>query len=226
MSGESVNQPLTDATLVACPNCDLVQRLPEVAPGQSVRCSRCESELWRRKMDSMNRTLALTVAAVLLYIIANTMPMLGLTAVGRESFTTIIRGAEILWEHGMHGVSALVFFTVVLAPALQIGFQLMLLLGAHYQYPPTWVGALLRYLPSTRIWSMLEVILLGVLVALTKIAEYATVIPGHALFALGALVIVLAAMQSSFDPREVWERVEWVHKRNKAAAGRMMEAMP
>jgi paraquat-inducible protein A len=226
MSGESVNQPLADATLVACPNCDLVQRLPEAAPGQSVRCSRCETELWRRREDSLNRTLALSVAAIFLYIIANSVPMLGLTAVGRESFTTIIRGAEILWEHGMRGVSALVFFTVVLAPALQIGFQLLLILGAHYEQPPAWVGTLLRYLPSTRIWSMLEVILLGVLVALTKIAEYATVIPGHALFALGALVIVLAAMQSSFDSREIWERVEWAHGRKKSAAGRMLEATP
>jgi paraquat-inducible protein A len=226
MSDKSVNQALTDTTLVACPNCDLVQRLPEIAPGQSVRCSRCETELWNRKTDSLNRTLALTVAAILLYIIANSIPMLGLTAVGRASFTTIIRGAEILWEHGMHGVSALVFFTVVLAPAVQIGFQLLLLLGAHYERPPAWVGTLLRYLPSTRVWSMLEVILLGVLVALTKIAEYATVIPGEALFSLGALVIVLAAMHSSFDPTEIWQRVEWAHERNKTAAGQMAEVTP
>ena len=51
--------------------------------------------------------------------------------------------------------------------------------------------------------------MLGVLVALIKIADYATVIPGMALFVLGALVFVLAAMQASFDPREVWERIEW-----------------
>jgi len=226
MSDESVNQAVADASVVACPNCDLVQRLPEIASGQSARCSRCGTELWRRRDDSLNRTLALTVAAVLLYLIINTMPMLGLTAVGRSSFTTVFRGAELLWEHGMHSVSALVFFTVILAPALQIGFQLLLLLGAICERPPAWVGTFLRYLPSTRIWSMLEVILIGVLVALTKIAEYATVIPGHALFALGALVIVLAAMQSSFDPREIWQRVEWAHGRNEAAAGRVAEATP
>jgi len=60
---------------------------------------------------------------------------------------------------------------------------------------------------------MIEVMMLGVLVALVKIADYATVIPGLALFVLGALVFVLAAMQASFDPREVWSRIEW------AAAG-------
>ena len=56
---------------------------------------------------------------------------------------------------------------------------------------------------------MIEVMLLGVLVALIKIAELATVIPGLALFALGGLVFVFAAMQASFDPHEVWERVAW-----------------
>jgi paraquat-inducible protein A len=71
---------------------------------------------------------------------------------------------------------------------------------------------LLRHHPTTRTWSMIEVMLLGVLVALIKIADYATVIPGVALFTLGALVFLLAGMQSSFDPRDVWDRIEWAEK--------------
>ncbi len=70
---------------------------------------------------------------------------------------------------------------------------------------------------------MIEVMLLGVLVALTKIADYATVIPGKALFAVGALVFVFAAMQSVFDPQEVWDRVEWAQaeRRRTMAAGQV-----
>ena len=60
---------------------------------------------------------------------------------------------------------------------------------------------------------MIEVMMLGVLIALVKIADYATVIPGVALFVLGALVFVLAAMQSCFDAREVWEKIEWVDEK-------------
>ena len=67
----------------------------------------------------------------------------------------------------------------------------------------------MRHYPATRTWSMIEVMMLGVLVALIKIADYATVIPGMALFMLGGLVFLLAAMQASFDPQEVWERIEW-----------------
>src|SRR5258708_37296316 len=87
--------------------------------------------------------------------------------------------------------------------------MLAIVLGAERARPARWIGTLLRHHPTTRTWSMIEVMLLGVLVALIKIADYATVIPGVALFTLGALVFLLAGMQSSFDPREVWDRVEW-----------------
>lgn len=222
----SLNQPVPDADLVACPNCDLVQRLPPIAPGQSACCPRCHSELWRPKQDSLHRTLALALAAAVLCVIVNAVPMLGLTAVGRKSFTTVFGGAELLWQHGMPVVSAVVFFTAVLAPALQIGIVLLVVVGALQHRPPFWVGTLLKHLPFARLWSMLEVMLLGVLVSLTKIAEYATVIPGHALFAVGALVVVLAAMQSSFDPRAVWLRVQWANARERKpiAAGQTTEA--
>ncbi len=203
------NRPLADASLVACPHCDMLQRMPEIVAGASVRCPRCDKELWRHRKDSFNRTFALTLAALVLFIIANTVPMLGLTVVGRQAFTTVAGGAQQLWSNGQQIVSVLVLFVAVISPALQIIFQLLILAGCLHVRPPAWVGILLRFLHFTRTWSMIEVMLIGVLVALTKITDYATVIPGVALFALGALVFLLAAMQSCFDPREVWDRVEW-----------------
>ena len=200
---------MADATLVACPDCDLLQRIPEVPAGASVRCPRCDKELWRHKPDSFNRSFALTIAALVLYLIANTVPMLGLHAVGHEAFTTVVGGAQELWGNGQQLVSVLVLFAAVISPALQISFLLAILIGCTRERPPAWVGLLLRHLEFTRTWSMIEVMLLGVLVALTKIADYATVIIGTAFFALFALVVLLAAIQSCFDPREVWERVEW-----------------
>ena len=69
------NDPLRDPSLVGCPDCDLVQRLPELAPGASARCPRCGNELWRHREDSLNRTLSLTIAAALFYVVANSVPM-------------------------------------------------------------------------------------------------------------------------------------------------------
>ena len=135
--------------------------------------------------------------------------MLGLTIVGRAASTTVFGGAEQVWNDGRDVVAMLVLFTAIVAPALQISFMLAIVLGAMRDRPRRWVGVLLRHHRLTRTWSMIEVMMLGVLVALTKIADYATVVPGIALFVLGALIFVLAAMQSAFDPREVWERIEW-----------------
>ncbi len=203
------NRPLADATLLACADCDLLQRLPEVPSGASVRCPRCDKELWRHKPDSFNRTFALTLAAAVLYVVANTVPMLGLHAVGREAFTTVVGGAAQLWNNGQQIVAGLVLFAAVISPALQISFLLVIVIGGSREQPPAWVGLMLRHLEFTRTWSMIEVMLLGVLVALTKIADYATVVIGTAFYALFALVILLATIQSCFDPREIWERVAW-----------------
>src|SRR5205809_5391941 len=150
--------------------------------------------------------------------------MLGLTAVGREAFTTVFGGAEQLWRDGREIVAGLVLFTAVLAPALQIGFMLAIVLGARREHPPGWIRTLLRHHPTTRTWSMIEVMMLGVLVALIKIADYAKVVPGLALFALGALVFLLAAMQATFDPREVWAKVEWAEARARRTLA--LEPMP
>jgi paraquat-inducible protein A len=206
---EEYNQPLADAGLIACLHCDLLQRLPELGPGGSARCPRCDKELWRRREDSLNRTLALTLAAVVLYAVANAVPMLGLSVVGRTASTTVVGGAVQLWNDGRVAVAALVLFAAVIAPALQIGFMLLIVLGARRARPRRWVGTLLRHHPTTCTWSMIEVMMLGVLVALIKIADYATVVPGLALIGLAGLVFLLAAMQASFDRHEVWNRIEW-----------------
>jgi paraquat-inducible protein A len=217
------NQPIADPLLVACAHCDLLQRLPDLAPGASARCPRCDRELWRHREDSLDRTLALTIAAAVLLVIANTVPMLGLTAVGRQAFTTVFGGAVQLWNDGRELVAGLVLFTAIVAPVLQVGFMLAIVLGARRQRPRRWVGTLLRYHPTTSTWSMIEVMMLGVLVALIKIADYATVIPGLALYVLGALIFLVAAIQASFDPHEVWDRVEWAEAgRRRAAAGEPM----
>src|SRR6185369_13775109 len=118
------NRPIDDPALVACPHCDLLQRLPELAPGASARCPRCDKELRRHREDSLNRTLALSLAAAVLYVIANSVPMLGLSVIGRQASTTITGGAVQLWNDGRETVAALVLFTAVIAPALQIGFTL------------------------------------------------------------------------------------------------------
>ncbi|MCW5892608.1 MAG: paraquat-inducible protein A [bacterium] len=221
------SDPAPDRRLVACPDCDLLLRLPVLEDGASARCPRCDYELWRRRAGSRARCLPLALAAAVLYVLANAVPMLGLEAVGHRASTTVVGGALELWADGRELVAVLVLFTAVVAPALQIGLMLAILVGSRRAPAPRWVGTLLRHHPAAVLWSMIEVMMLGVLVALIKIADYATVVPGPALWMLAVLVVLLATMQSLFDPREVWARVGWAADgATDAAAPDTAEARP
>jgi paraquat-inducible protein A len=116
-----------------------------------------------------------------------------------------------MWEQGERTAALLVALFAVVAPALEIGFLLAVLLAARRPPAPRWVGMLLRWAEISGLWSMVEVMVLGLLVSLVKIASLARVVPGIGIFAAGGLVVLLAAMSATFDPREVWSRVRWVN---------------
>ena len=203
---------MSSATLIACPDCDLLQQMPALIPGESAQCARCGNLLRAARPDSLNRTLALTVAAAVALLIANAVPMLGLSAAGREANTTVLGGVRVMWEQGQFAVSVIMLFAAVVAPALDLALMLTILLAVRRPPAPHWVGTLLRYSRTIRPWRMVEVMMLGILVSLIKIAELATVITGIAMWAVAALIVLLAAMSSSFDAEEVWLRVEWAEK--------------
>jgi paraquat-inducible protein A len=194
---------------VACPGCDLLQRLPPLPRGGKARCGRCGEALGRRPSDPIDRPLALTLAAAIVFIVANTSPLMGLSAVGRQASTTILGGAYEMWLQGREMTAVIVAFCVVIAPAAYIAFMLTVLLAVRRPPAPAWVGELMRWADFMQPWSMNEVMLLGVLVALIKIAELATVTPGVGMYGVGILVLLLPAITVSFDPGEIWSRIRW-----------------
>jgi paraquat-inducible protein A len=201
--------PHTVLDAIACPDCDLQQSIPPLPPGGSARCARCRVTLARNPVDPILRPLALTVAAAIVYIVANTSPLMGLSAVGREATTSIIGGAMEMWSQGSTITAAAVAFCAVIAPGTFIAFMLVVLLAALRPPAPRWVGQMLRIATFVEPWSMSEVMLLGILVALIKIAQLATVIPGIGMYAVGLLVMLLAAIASTFDTHVIWTRVVW-----------------
>jgi paraquat-inducible protein A len=147
-------------------------------------------------------------------IIANTAPLMRLSAVGRHASTTIIGGAYDMWMQGQEVAAVIVAFCAVIAPTGYLLFLLTVLLAVRRPPAPRWVGELLRWADSMQSWSMTEVMLLGILVALIKIAELATVAAGIGMYAVGALVLLFPALMVSFDPSEIWRRVEWADGSN------------
>ncbi len=154
--------------------------------------------------------LALTLAATILFIVANTSALMNLSVVGRTASTTIAGGAYQMFLQGEQITAVLVAFCAVIAPGGYLLFMLTLLLAARRSPAPFWVGEMLRWVNHFQVWSMLEVMLLGILVALIKIAELATVDAGIGLFAVGALVLLIPAIMVNFNDRDVWQRTEWV----------------
>ena len=205
---------------VACPACDLLQHVPPLAPGAKARCPRCAETLASRPADPLDRPLALTVAAAIVFLIANTQPLMGLEAVGRQASTTIPGGAYEMWVQGRELTAMVVAFCVVIAPAGYLAFMLTVLLAVRRPPAPHWVAGLLRWADFMKPWSMSEVMMLGILVALVKIAELATVTPGIGMYAVGLLVILLPAIMVNFDPSEVWRRVEWADDMARAAGAK------
>jgi len=198
---------------VACPACDLLQHIPPIPPGGKACCPRCDETLGSRSTDPLDRPLALTLAAAIVFIVANTAPLMGLSVVGRSASTTISQGAYEMWMQGERITAVIVAFSAIIAPGGYILFMLTVLLAVRWPPAPHWVGEMLRWADHMQPWSMNEVMLLGILVALIKIAELATVDPGVGLYAVGALVMLLAAIMATFDQREVWKRVEWADGR-------------
>ena len=198
---------------IACPDCDLLQRIPPLPPGGKARCPRCGETLVNQRADPLDRPFALTVAAALALLLANTAPLMGLSAVGRESSTTIIGGAYEMWLQGSEITAVIVAFCAVIAPAAHVLFMLVVLLAVRRPPAPRWVGEMLRSAHFMHPWSMTEVMMLGILVALVKIAQLATVVPGVGMYAAGTFVLLIAATMVAFDPREIWKRVEWADGR-------------
>jgi paraquat-inducible protein A len=198
-----------ETSTIACPDCDLLQHLPPLARGTKARCLRCGSVLASRPGGPRDLPLALALAAVITFVIANVSPLMDLSVIGRTASTTIVGGAYQMWLEGEPIVSILIAFCAVIAPGAYLLFMLILLIAARRTPPPHWVGEMLRWAHHFEMWSMLEVMMLGILVALIKIAELATVGTGIGMYAVFALIVLMPSILVTFDARELWSRVDW-----------------
>jgi paraquat-inducible protein A len=159
--------------------------------------------------EPIDLPLALTLTAAVVFIVANTWPLMSLSAVGRYASTTILGGAYQMWLQDEAITAVIVAFCAVIAPAGYIVFMLTVLFAVRRPPAPKWVGEMLRGAEFMQAWSMNEVMMLGILVALIKIAELANVQADIGMYAMGALVLLFPAIMVSFDPDEIWQRVEW-----------------
>jgi paraquat-inducible protein A len=196
-------------SLIACHECDLLQRLPQHHGSYVARCPRCNAQLHRGVQNSIDRTLALTLAGVILFAVANSFPLLAFKLKGQVTEATLISGVLDLYQTGKWEIAVLVLLTTILVPLFQLLILLYVFLPLKFNRVPWKLAAVFRMAQNLSPWSMMEVFLIGVIVAIVKLVGMASIVPGTALWAFALLIVTLAASAANMDSQVVWERIEY-----------------
>ena len=195
------------ALLIRCHDCDLLQRVGPVPPDASATCSRCGATLFAYKPHGFERAFILYLAALLLLVIANAFPFLTLKVQGQLQSSHLISGAIDLYRKGMPEIAVAVILFVVVFPLLKILIGLAVVGPLTFGRKLPGANALYRLFDKLHPWAMMEIFLLGVLVAYTKLIDLATVEIGPSLIAFVGLILAMIAADSAVDPHDVWERL-------------------
>ena len=195
--------------LVACQDCHLVHIVP-AGELTDPSCGRCGSALQQRKKNSLSRAWAFLFAAIVLYVPANIYPIMTVYQFGRGEPDTILSGAAKLLESGMWPLALLVFVASVLIPILKIFIIAYLLVSVQKAWQRNRVGRMRLYklVEFVGRWSMVDVFMVSILIALVRLGSFAVIDPGVGAMAFAAVVVLTMLSSLSFDPRLIWDQPE------------------
>ena len=208
-----------DRSVVVCHECDALYRKVDTAGPAKAKCARCGAVLYRTKPDSIDRSLSLHLAALLFLFLSNFFNFMTFKLEGREQENTLISGVVEFYNQGLWPLALLVLLATILVPAVKILSTIHVLASVRYNLPARRLNTIFRYIEIMHPWAMMEVYLLGVLVAIVKLSDMATIEFGTALYCFVTLIVLLAWGEAALDPEEVWEKIDQRRgPRAKAAA--------
>ena len=191
-----------------CHDCGLLCHLP--AHAHDVHCPRCDAPVHARKPRSLERTWAWWSAAALCYLPANLLPIMKITSLGRAQADTIMSGVVYLLLHGMWPLAVVVFTASVFVPVLKLAILLTLLVSVHRRsrWRPVDRTRLYRITEAIGRWSMVDIFVVTILVALVRLGNLATVEAQTGAVFFGSVVVLTMLAAESFDPRLIWDNSE------------------
>ena len=204
---------IANSEVHACRLCGQAHLRQPLHPGEIAKCTRCGAVMERRSVNALHRTAAFSLAALILYIPANILPILHLDMYGAESENTVWEGVKILWTDGSYVVSIIVFLASIAIPLLKLIGLFTLVIMARREpnlrrrKRLTWIY---KIIDSIGRWAMLDVFVLAVLVSLVKLHNLATILPGKGVLAFASVVVLTILASASFDPQLIWEKDEEV----------------
>lgn len=208
-----------------CPDCGLLCRLPPRYPGLVADCPRCGDVLWRMRKARRTYPLCCALAALLFYLFAIVAPFLEIQAFGRFSLADLDTGPKQFIAQGFGLAGVLVFIVTLIAPALKLSL-LVITLGGLRVLPPGLLKFTFRWYHRLAPWAMLDVYLLGFLVAYTKLVALASVHLDTALYALIGCMVTMAAADGGVDDEQVWRTLGARTLQNDTAQNRQPAAPP
>lgn len=193
--------------LVTCHDCHMLVYIPD-GHDHGTRCPRCHGALHFRKPESLQRTWALLIAAVVLYVPANVYPIMRVTSLGRTQADTIMSGVVHLFEHGMWPLALVVFFASMVVPMAKLFALVHLLVSVQRRSPkkPVERTKLYRLTEMFGRWSMVDIYVVAMLAALVQLGSLAQVEAELGAVFFGATVVTTMIAAESFDPRLIWDR--------------------
>ncbi|MDR3435534.1 paraquat-inducible protein A [Telmatospirillum sp.] len=201
----------SQAGLLVCPCCGLVCR-PAVRIG-AWACPRCGTALASRKTDSLSRTWAFLIAAMLLYIPANLLPVMETASLFGAEEDTILSGVVYFWTSGSQGLATLIFVVSILVPLLKMGTLLVLAVSVHLRssHSVHQRALLFRIVEAVGRWSMLDIFVVALMVGLVQFRTLAVIHAGPGAAAFGSVVVLTMLAARSFDPRLIWDCIKDDH---------------
>ena len=207
-------QTARQAGLVACHFCDTLNQVPDVTESANAKqeyfCSCCESKIHSRIPNSLSTTWALLIAAIILYIPANTLPIMTVVMWGDGQPDTIMSGVLHLLDSGMWPLALLIFVASIFIPVLKLLMLTGLLLSVYFKshWQPRDRTVLYRITEFVGRWSMVDIFVIGILVSLVQFGNTASVSPGIGALSFAAVVILTMFAAHNFDPRLIWDVID------------------
>lgn len=195
------------AALIACHDCDLLQRRVPLPAKAAARCPRCGAILYRDLPDSMERTLAFCLASLALLAVANLFPFMTFQMGSLVQVNHLASGVLELFDQGYWELALLVGFAIVIAPALRLALLGFVSGSLRFGLRPAGLVPALKLAGRLREWAMLDVFLLGAIVAIIKLSDLADVHLGIGMYAYCALILTLSAANSLFDRHAAWDEL-------------------
>ncbi|ORC62292.1 paraquat-inducible membrane protein A [Pseudomonas floridensis] len=192
--------------LIICEHCDSLYEAQPLKPGEAAFCLRCRAVLGRGRRMTIEQLLALTIAAALFFVFANIFPVISISMKGLTNEVTLWQSVEALAQGRITIIALVTGVAIIFAPLLQIALLLWVLLHANRGIIAPGFKTCMRALEHLRPWSMLEVCMLGILVAIIKLAGMLDVHPGVGLWAM-AMLMVLILLVANKDIRRLWDEL-------------------